>query len=49
MAAAQYIDQPNYNAIIFRKTYQNCLKGDGLIPLSMKWFKPFEKDETLEF
>ncbi len=44
MAAAQYIDQPNYNAIIFRKTYQELSKGDGLIPLSMKWFKPFEKD-----
>jgi predicted phage terminase large subunit-like protein len=44
MAAAQYVDSSNYNAIIFRKTYQELSKGDGLIPLSMKWFKQFEKE-----
>jgi predicted phage terminase large subunit-like protein len=44
MAASQYVDCPTYNAIIFRKTYQELSKGDGLIPTSMRWFKPFEKE-----
>jgi len=44
MAATQYVDIPTYNAIIFRKTYQELSKGDGLIPVSMNWFKKWEDD-----
>jgi hypothetical protein len=44
MAAAQYVDVPTYNAIIFRKSYQELSKGDGLIPVSMDWFKKWEKE-----
>lgn len=48
MSAAQYVDIPNYNAIIFRKTYQELSKGDGLIPTSMIWFNQF-KDEGVRW
>lgn len=48
MAASQYVDCPNYNAIIFRKTYQELSKGDGLIPTSMMWFNQF-KDEGVRW
>lgn len=41
MAAAQYVDVPSYNAIIFRKSYQELSKGDGLIPVSMEWFRKY--------
>jgi predicted phage terminase large subunit-like protein len=44
MAATQYVDIPSYNAIIFRKTYQELSKGDGLIPVSMDWFKKWENE-----
>jgi predicted phage terminase large subunit-like protein len=42
MAATQYVDVPSYNAIIFRKSYQELSKGDGLIPVSMEWFKKWQ-------
>jgi predicted phage terminase large subunit-like protein len=48
MAATQYVDCPSYNAIIFRKSYQELSKGDGLIPVSMDWFKKW-KDEGVHW
>jgi predicted phage terminase large subunit-like protein len=44
MAALQYADIPGYNGIIFRKSYTELSKGDGLIPLSMTWLKPWEDE-----
>ena len=44
IAAAQYVDIPSYNAIIFRKSYQELSKGDGLIPVSMEWFGRWEDE-----
>jgi predicted phage terminase large subunit-like protein len=37
MAALQYMDKPDYNALIVRKTHAELAKGDGLVPLSKKW------------
>lgn len=44
MAAAQYVDVPGYNAIIFRRSSKELSKGDGLIPLSMLWFNQFKNE-----
>ena len=37
MAALQFVEQPNYNAIIFRRTYSDLSLPDGLIPRSHEW------------
>lgn len=37
MAALQYVDQPNYNALILRRTFQDLSKADALIPRSKEW------------
>lgn len=44
IAGLQYVDSPTYNGIIFRKTYQELSKGDGLIPMSIMWLKQFESE-----
>jgi predicted phage terminase large subunit-like protein len=37
MAALQYVDQPNYKALILRKTFQDLSKEGALIPRSKEW------------
>lgn len=37
MAALQYVDVPNYAAILFRKTYQDLKLPGSLIPRSHEW------------
>lgn len=37
MAALQYVEHPNYNALILRKTFQDLSKADALIPRSKEW------------
>lgn len=37
MAALQYVEQPNYNALILRRTFQDLAKADALIPRSKEW------------
>lgn len=39
MAALQYVDVPNYSAIIFRTTYAALALAGGLIPRSKEWLK----------
>ena len=39
MAALQYVDIPGYNAVLFRDTYQNLTKPEGLIPLAHEWLQ----------
>lgn len=36
-AALQYADLPNYNAVIFRRTYPQLAAADGMIPRSREW------------
>jgi predicted phage terminase large subunit-like protein len=39
MAALQYVDIPGYNAILFRDTFKNLSKPEGLIPRSHEWLQ----------
>lgn len=39
MAALQYVNVPNYSAIIFRKTYQDLKEPGALIDRSLQWLK----------
>ena len=39
MAAAQYVDEPGYSALILRRTYpQLSSSGKGIIPRSREWW-----------
>lgn len=40
-AALQYVDQPGYNAILFRKTFSDLMLPGALIPMSKEWLNPF--------
>lgn len=37
MAALQYVDVPGYAAILFRRTFPDLKRADGLIPRSKEW------------
>jgi predicted phage terminase large subunit-like protein len=39
MAALQYVDIPGYNAILFRDTFKNLSKPEGLIPRAHEWLQ----------
>lgn len=37
MAALKYVDQPNYNAIIFRRTFKDLNQPDAIMSLAHDW------------
>lgn len=39
MAALQYVDQPNYNAVLLRDTYANLSKPEGLLDRAHEWLQ----------
>jgi hypothetical protein len=39
MAALQYVDIPGYNAVLFRDTYQNLTKAEGLLDRAHSWLQ----------
>lgn len=41
MAALQYVDEPNYAAILFRKTFSDLMLPGALIPMSREWLTPY--------
>lgn len=41
MSALQYVDVPNYSAILFRKTFSDLMLPGALIPMSQEWLRPF--------
>ena len=41
MAALQYVDIPNYSAILFRRTYADLSLPGALIDMSKQWLMPF--------
>lgn len=58
MAALQYVDQPKYAAILFRKTYADLALPGALMDRAKEWLAPFiqsgevrwnEKDKTFTF
>lgn len=40
MAALQYVDVPGYSAIIFRKTFADLARNEGLLDRATKWLAP---------
>lgn len=46
-AALQYMDVPNYSAILFRKTFADLMLPSALIPLSQQWLAPFLEDGSV--
>lgn len=54
MAALMYVDESDYAAILFRRTFTNLTKANSLIPRSKKWLKDTDaswngKDHTWTF
>lgn len=41
VAALQYVDVPNYSAILFRKTFSDLMLPGALIPMSQDWLTPW--------
>jgi predicted phage terminase large subunit-like protein len=39
MAALQYVDIPGYNAVLFRDTYANLTKAEGLLDRAHEWLQ----------
>lgn len=39
-AALQYVDHPNYSALLLRRTFRDLAQPGALIDLSMEWLKP---------
>lgn len=46
-SALQYMDVPNYSAILFRKTFADLMLPSALIPLSQQWLAPFLNDGSV--
>jgi len=40
MGALQYVSEPTYNAILFRRTYQELMLPEALMARSLEWLKP---------
>lgn len=43
MAALQYVDQPKYSAILFRRTYADLALPDALMPRAHEWLNRHRK------
>lgn len=48
-AALQYMDVPNYSAILFRKTFSDLMLPSALIPLSQQWLAPYLEDGSVRW
>jgi predicted phage terminase large subunit-like protein len=49
MAALQYIDQPGYSAVIFRRTFpQLAAPEDGLLARALEWLGPLPEFDGIE-
>lgn len=48
-AALQFIDVPNYSAILFRKTFADLAQPGALIDLSKQWLQPFVKSGEVKW
>ena len=44
MAALQYIQEPNYSALILRRTYQDLSQPNAIMDRAKKWLDPFTKN-----
>lgn len=44
MAALQYINEPDYSALILRRTYQDLSQPNAIMDRAKKWLDPFVKN-----
>lgn len=49
MAALQFVDVPNYSAILFRKTYADLSLPGALIDMSKQWLMPFVERKEVKW
>lgn len=49
MAALQYVDVPNYSAIIFRRTFQELSLSGALMSRAHEWLYPYRKDKEVHW
>jgi hypothetical protein len=42
-AALQYVDQPQYNALILRRTFAQLSKPGALLDMAQEWLSPFKR------
>lgn len=46
MAALQYVDRPNYSAIIFRRTHEDLALPGALLDRADLWLRPYADDKV---
>lgn len=49
MAALQYVEEPNYSALLLRRTYQDLAKPNAIMDRAKNWLKPFVDDKTVKW
>jgi len=49
MAALQYVDQPNYSALLIRKTYADLAQPKALLDMAKEWLGPFVKSGEVKY
>jgi len=49
MAALQYVDQPNYSALLLRRTYAELALPGALMDLAAEWLQPFRKTKEVHW
>lgn len=49
MAALQYIEEPDYSALILRRTYQDLSQPNAIMDRAKKWLDPFVKNRSVKW
>ena len=49
MAALQYINEPDYSALILRRTYQDLSQPNAIMNRAKKWLDPFTKKQIVKW
>lgn len=49
MAALQYVDLPGYNAILFRRTFQDLALPDAIMSRAKEWLFPYRKSGEIHW
>jgi predicted phage terminase large subunit-like protein len=49
MAALQYVDVPGYDAILFRRTFQELDMANSLMNRAMEWLHPYRKSKEVHW
>ena len=49
MAALQYVTEPDYSALLLRRTYQDLSQPNAIMDRAKKWLDPFTKNGTVHW